>query len=125
MFGINTAAEAEEHLAELRAKTVKPEQMFDYGLDLARWEGYAEILAEIEKFESAARDHGMNGNDIAFVLMTQIAEILARGADDQWSGRRNDQRRARFDGRTEGARAAIVRIKNSYAVASASNRVDL
>lgn len=38
---------------------------------------------------------------------TEAAELLLRGADDTWSGRRNDVARARFDGLRDGVRFAM------------------
>lgn len=40
-------------------------------------------------------------------IRATLLEILARGADDTWSGRNNDVRRARFDGIREGVSSVM------------------
>jgi hypothetical protein len=118
MYGITTAAAALEYLEEFKAKTVAPADSYDFGLSLARWEGYAHVLTRVEAIEIGAKNAGADDARIAFIAMREIAGILANGADDTWSGRGNERRRSYFDGMTEGARAIMGRLDQNFADAT-------
>lgn len=117
MFGIRNANQAREALEKAKAEVVKVAERGDIrelnhaAQQVAFWEGYAAMLAEVEHLSAAADANGAEGLQKQFVLMQHVAEVLARGADDEWSGRANEIRRARFDGVREAARVAIKAIQ--------------
>lgn len=117
MFGIRNAAQAREALAKAEAEVVKVAQSGDLReLDsaanqVAFWHGYAAMLADVELYGAQADSSGVEGLQKQFALMQHVAEILAGGPDDGWSGRGNDARRARFDGAREAAKVAIKAIQ--------------
>lgn len=68
----------------------------DYAIVLAGAEGAYSVWARIE---AAANYHLRNDRVLTEAILADIsAELLLTGADDSWSGRGNDVRRARFDG---------------------------
>ncbi|WP_396902655.1 hypothetical protein [Mycolicibacterium sp.] len=116
MFGIRKAAQALEAVDRAKADMVKAAQgggnireLNHAAQQVAFWEGYADLLAEVEALDGAV--NGVEGIQKQFVLMQHVAEVLARGADDEWSGRANEIRRARFDGVRAAANVAIKAIQ--------------
>lgn len=78
----------------------------DPAADAARWAEFANKLAEAEgKAQALGGLHhaltvrARKGEEITAELVKSLAfNQLAMGADDSWSGRGNDNQRARFDG---------------------------
>ncbi|MFD7247943.1 hypothetical protein ACFV6Y_39110 [Streptomyces massasporeus] len=117
MFGVRNAAQAREMLEKAQAAVVKVAQAGDLrelnsaANQVAFWDGYAALLAEVEQYGAQADEFGVEGLQKQFGLMQHVAEVLARGADDEWSGRSNEARRARFDGVREAAKVAIKAVQ--------------
>ena len=64
-------------------------------VSLAEAEGVHDVFALVDKMKA----HGSEDADIR----ERLVSVLVQGADDSWSGRANDARRARHDG----VRAAV------------------
>lgn len=104
MFGIATLAQAQEHYDTLAAKTFEPRQAYDYSLDLAEAEGALDTFTIVESVRQGLTAKGWSQERILYGVMNAIARELEKGADDTWSGRGNEQKRAKFDGKREAAR---------------------
>lgn len=119
MYGNNNSSQAREAVEDAKASVMK---LVQNGADaqkvaaaaqrIAFWEGYAAMLAMVEDAAEEMDKHGISGMRKQFALMQEIAERLARGADDEWSGRDNDSRRNRFDGVRAAANEVIWAIQN-------------
>lgn len=73
-------------------------------LSLAEAEGVHEIFQGVD----AMRKRGLSNADVR----ERLVDALTRGADDSWSGRTNDARRARFDGIREAISWHLQRLEN-------------
>lgn len=113
MFGIATATQANEVLEAHRAKAYKPEQAYDWALDLAKLEGTVEVFDQIEAVVAYQTEKGKTAQEVATAAMVELVSILSRGADDTWSGRGNDLKRSRFDGRCEAARNLMYKHRRT------------
>lgn len=83
--------------ADLAASgTATAEDWARFANSLAETEGKATAWAQIQATVRYFEREGLELTDAA--VLETIVEILSRGADDVWSGRANDVRRARFDG---------------------------
>lgn len=58
--------------------------------NMAEIEGGVFLLEYVVRLEKAGHHQ--------HYIMTAITEVVLRGADDSWSGRRNDVSRSRYDG---------------------------
>ena len=67
--------------------------------ELAAAEGYRNLFAQVV----AILDRGHTTDDV----VEQVQRSVTLGADDQWSGRTNNVRRARFDGTLRAAAAVF------------------
>lgn len=110
MFGVTNLADAQRRYEDLKSKTVEPADLPHYMIAMAEAEGAIEVFASIEKLEQRAREAGASEERIVFYCLREIANILIRGCDDTYSGRGNDARRARFDGKREAAREIEYRL---------------
>lgn len=130
MYDIRTAAKASsqlgaarDHAAEVLARGESAAGIADAARQVAYWEGYHEMLANVERLAEIADDGGVVGLRKQFALMAYLADKLAAGADDQRSGRDNDVRRARWDGARAAAgvaRRAIERAADDTLAPAAS-----
>ena len=75
-----------------------------YANEVAKAEGVAHVWIRLQLTVNYFAKEGMELTDAA--LLDPILELLGAGADDGWSGRVNDARRARFDGIREAANSA-------------------
>ena len=105
MYGIKTADEAMKMVDEQRERlnaaclSSKPSEDLAHAVnELAKWEGFAAALIRVEKHRTYLADNGITGMRAHFALASIIGHSLASGADDKWSGRGNDSKRAWFDG---------------------------
>jgi hypothetical protein len=97
-------------VAHARARLLDLSQSYTEGF--AKWEDSEHLLGavhqvwEAEAMARAAHEivgalqsvEGEADEYRAYVLQRTFAKILANGADDAWSGRKNDARRVAFDG---------------------------
>ena len=83
-------------------KAASAAQLAAVGADAMAWAEFANQLAELEgevyAYSRILNDCG-TAVEVPQSFMYEVAmEILSDGADDGWSGRTNDVRRAQFDG---------------------------
>lgn len=114
MFGVDTLAKAQKQLEDHKNRTYKPEQAYDWAIRLAEYEGMVEMFTILDQIEAHGRKKGVSEDRIAFHLLEEIVNRLALGADDTWSGRGNERKRAYFDGVREAAREARYGIKRMF-----------
>lgn len=117
MFGIKTAAQAEDAYNEARSDLAKAAadggDMAAAMGQVAYWSGFAKALHRVEQLDRQLDDHGIDGMRKQFALMQAVAELLAAGADDTWSGRGNDQARREFDGKRDATQVAMRAIQQA------------
>ena len=106
-------AMAEQSLASTRAQaaTMAAQEVAPQAEDWARYanrvakaEGVHRAWARLQQTVSYFAREGMELTDLA--LLDTILELLGAGADDGWSGRTNDNQRAKFDGIREACNQA-------------------
>jgi hypothetical protein len=78
------------------AEGINSEDWAKYANDLASSEGEAHAWARVQTTANYFAREGLELTPAA--ILETVAELLSVGADDGWSGRINDVRRARFDG---------------------------
>lgn len=111
MFGIKTAADATEMLDKFGASIKKAadeghfEKIYDLTLEHARFAGVLFVFEQYEHGAAHMDDRVAEGKatemDKLFVLQGELGKLLARGADDQWSGSGNERQRAIHRGKCE------------------------
>lgn len=105
IYGIATVAEIEQTLADHLAKTYAPGQAYDWAMETAKIEGALEVVRTTEAAERNARAKGRDDQRVILAVLDALVTVLVEGPDDTWSGRGNDRRRSRFDGKLEAARS--------------------
>lgn len=92
--------------ATMAAQEVAPqaEDWARYANQVAKAEGVHRAWARLQQTVSYFAREGMELTDLA--LLDTILELLGAGADDGWSGRTNDNQRAKFDGIREACNQA-------------------
>lgn len=83
-------------------------ELADAVVGIARIEGRLEVLVQADQMLDS--NPGMNVQ-VASAMMTEY--VLDQGVNDDWSGRTNDVRRARYEGLRAGAREFRDFIINS------------
>lgn len=96
---LNRVQRAQADLADMATDGVRSEQLASVLVRLAEAEGRLTVARQI----NALKDNP-DALDEAFT------RLLLRGADDGWSGRTNDVRRAYFDG----VRSEVEDFKNGW-----------
>lgn len=81
-----------------------PEKMMLATHRLARAQGAMEIAATVDAITEEAAELGQDETLLQARIGHALLDILARGADDTWSGRRGDLARAKFEGACTEAR---------------------
>lgn len=85
-----SVARERENLAAGIARGVPAMDLARFIVSLAEAEGVHEVFALVEQMKSRAIEDA--------AIRDRLVSMLVQGADDSWSGRANDARRARFDG---------------------------
>lgn len=115
MYGIKTADDAKAMLADaqhalVKAATEGTHRLADYVNEVESWSGVVSVMVEWERgLEHIAEFAGDATPDRIKIEQWKLLTRLAlRGADDSWSGRGNDAKRANHDGRLK----ALSRIES-------------
>lgn len=82
--------------ADIAAHQFTAKAWADYAADLAEAEGILAAWTRLSGMVTWQQDHDepVTGYDVLYI----VGELLGEGADDTWSGRGNDTRRAHHDG---------------------------
>lgn len=88
-------------LAEAAASGTESRSLMSLVEGIANAEGQESTYA---LFVTAAEYAESQGEDVREAVRDAALRLLEAGADDEWSGRGNDARRARFDGVREAVR---------------------
>lgn len=97
-------------LAKVQAGSLAPSALLDASLKLVELEGRADVYSGILSIVEYGRRNDVDTDETIEEVTGLLQDLLLRGADDSWSGRANDGRRARFDGTREAVRWAIKRV---------------
>lgn len=76
--------------------TVRPDRLADFVNDLARAETLASLWRQVDGISK--RDEYSAQDAVGIVARQTIRSMIISGADDTWSGRTNDCKRAAFEG---------------------------
>lgn len=83
----------------------KPAQAADIGMDLAKAQARYETIAwwnrELDDITEYLDDHELSPEHILLIKYAALSRYAMKGADDSWSGRGNDARRAMDDMRRD------------------------
>jgi len=120
IYGVSTVAEIEQTLADHLAATYRPEQAYDWAMQTAKIEGALEVVRATEATERNARAKDWDDQRVTLAVLDTLVTKLAEGPDDNWSGRGNDLRRSRFDGKIEAARNVQAELHARLATAARS-----
>lgn len=91
---------------ELRqlSPSMSAQALTDRVLAIARMEGKLRVWSQYETVSQCAQvDYPDNPELVKYACMKSLVRTLIGGADDTWSGRGNDTRRACYDGKLEAA----------------------
>lgn len=112
MYGIKTAKDAEAMLADaqlalVKAATEGSNRIADRANEVEEWRGVVMVMAEWERSVERIEKLQASPERTLIEKYATLARLAVRSADDTWSGRGNDAKRAFQDGRLK----ALSRIE--------------
>lgn len=106
LYGIKTLAQAESALADaqyclVEAATKSTNRLADRVNEVEEWRGIVAVFAEWERGLEHIAEFGKDCTPerVELEKWKLVTRMALRGADDSWSGRGNDAKRAFHDGR--------------------------
>ena len=93
---MNAVSGSRQAITAAVTNSLRADQINKAVLDLAYAEGqqsYWALMLHVAKYVTSHGD-----DDVAVALQKSTLKLLTQGADDVWSGRGNDVKRAQFDG---------------------------
>lgn len=113
MFGIKFVADAKEMVLSIEqqmkdaADAGEFGKMYDLSLERGHYQGVLDVYTVYEnnaaRMDERIAEGKANEMQKLFVLQNALTKVLARGADDQWSGSGNELQRAIHRGKCAAA----------------------
>ncbi len=108
-------ARARQELAQLAATETYSDALWSAIRKVAIYEGEITVWSEYhEVYADASARHPDDPSRVQYQCMRNLTRLLMNGPDDTWSGRGNDTRRARYDGKCTAVQDVYYDILNQH-----------
>lgn len=107
MFGIKTAAEAEQILISVQDQlkmvaVEQPHRVTEAANEVSHWLGVTKAMydweSDVRDLLEHAQDNAWTDEQVTIGKYQILTRLLVRDSDDKWSGRDNDGKRSYHDG---------------------------